>query len=56
MPKNYNKADQNNADSKALVKSDNNSHALTVKGKGRLLALTDSIVSKANAARKANQL
>ena len=56
MPQNYNNADQNQAESKALVKSDKNAHALTVKGKGSLLALTDSILSSAIASRKANQL
>ena len=53
MPQNYNNADQNQAEPKALVKSDNNSHALTVKGKGSLLAFTDFILSTAIAARMA---
>ena len=56
MPQSCNNTDQNQAESKALVKSDNNGHTLTVKGKGSLLALTDSVVSKAIAARKTNQL
>ncbi len=56
MPQNYNNADQNKPESQALVKSDNNGQALTVKGKGSLLALTDSILKSAIASRKANQL
>ena len=56
MPQNYNSVDKNEVESQALIKSDKNNHAVTIKGKGSLLALTDSILGSAIAARKASQL
>jgi|GEM_PF-2380602 len=56
MPQNYTDADQNQAESQAIMRSDKNSNSLTLKGKGSLLALTNSIISSAIAARKAGQL
>ena len=56
MTQNNTNADKNQAAAQSLVKSDKSSNSLTVKGKGSLLALTDSIISSAITARKANQL
>lgn len=56
MTQNYINADQNQAESQAIVKSDKNSNGLTIKGKGSLLALTNSIISSAIAERQASQL
>ena len=56
MPQNYTDADQNQAESQAIMRSDKNSNSLTLKGKGSLLALTNSIISSAIAERQASQL
>lgn len=55
MAQNYNSVDKNEIEHQALVKSDKNNHAVTIKGKGSLLTLTDSILKSATAARKASQ-